>query len=71
MPRHGSGRRLDGEPTCILKREKNLATKVTIDGLGRIERATLKLLLDTPGVELASVGDTGSYEGKNGKERSR
>lgn len=32
-------------------------TRVTINGLGRIGRATLKILLQTPGLELAAVND--------------
>jgi glyceraldehyde 3-phosphate dehydrogenase len=44
------------------RKEKMLATKVAINGLGRIGRATLKLLLDTPEVELAAVNDIESAE---------
>jgi glyceraldehyde 3-phosphate dehydrogenase len=52
-----------GGVTCNQERkEKKLAKKVAINGLGRIGRATLKLLLDTPEVELAAVNDIGSAE---------
>lgn len=36
--------------------------KVAINGLGRIGRATLKLLMDTPELELVAVNDIGSVE---------
>jgi glyceraldehyde 3-phosphate dehydrogenase len=36
--------------------------KVAINGLGRIGRAALKLILDTPGLELVAVNDIGSLE---------
>jgi glyceraldehyde 3-phosphate dehydrogenase len=32
-------------------------TRVAINGLGRIGRATLKIILDTPELELAAVND--------------
>lgn len=32
-------------------------TKVAINGLGRIGRATFKIILDTPGLELAAIND--------------
>jgi glyceraldehyde 3-phosphate dehydrogenase len=31
--------------------------KIAINGLGRIGRATLKIILDTPGLELAAIND--------------
>ncbi len=34
--------------------------KVAINGLGRIGRATLKIILDTPELELAAVNDIAS-----------
>ena len=34
-----------------------MAVKVAINGLGRIGRATFKVVLDTPGLELAAVND--------------
>jgi glyceraldehyde 3-phosphate dehydrogenase len=36
--------------------------KIAINGLGRIGRATLKIILDTPGLELAAVNDIVSPE---------
>src|SRR5687768_6364536 len=36
--------------------------KVAINGLGRIGRATLKLLMETPDLELVAVNDIGSLE---------
>jgi glyceraldehyde 3-phosphate dehydrogenase len=36
--------------------------KIAINGLGRIGRATLKIILDTPGLELAAVNDIVSTE---------
>ena len=39
-----------------------MATKVAINGLGRIGRATLKLVLDTPELELVAVNDIGTLE---------
>jgi glyceraldehyde-3-phosphate dehydrogenase/erythrose-4-phosphate dehydrogenase len=44
---------------------------VAINVMGRIGQETLKLLLDTPKMELAAVNDIGSHDGKNGKEQSR
>ena len=44
---------------------------MAINVLGRIGQEALKLLLDTPEMELAAVNDIGSHEGKNGKEHSR
>lgn len=37
-------------------------TKVAINGLGRIGRATLKIILDTPGLELVAANDLGTTE---------
>jgi glyceraldehyde-3-phosphate dehydrogenase/erythrose-4-phosphate dehydrogenase len=34
-----------------------MTTRVAINGLGRIGRAVLKIILDTPGLELAAVND--------------
>src|SRR3712207_3519388 len=42
--------------------ETVMATKVAINGLGRIGRATLKLVLDTPELELVAVNDIGTPE---------
>ncbi|RIK43009.1 MAG: type I glyceraldehyde-3-phosphate dehydrogenase [Chloroflexi bacterium] len=39
-----------------------MAHKVAINGLGRIGRATLKLLLETPDLDLVAVNDIGSLE---------
>lgn len=39
-----------------------MATKVAINGLGRIGRATLKLVMDTPELELVAVNDIGTVE---------
>jgi len=39
-----------------------MTTKVAINGLGRIGRATLKLVLDTPELELVAVNDIGTLE---------
>ena len=39
-----------------------MAVKVAINGLGRIGRAALKLILDTPELELVAVNDIGSLE---------
>jgi glyceraldehyde 3-phosphate dehydrogenase len=39
-----------------------MAVKVAINGLGRIGRATLKVLLETPQFELVAVNDIGSLE---------
>jgi glyceraldehyde 3-phosphate dehydrogenase len=39
-----------------------IATKVAINGLGRIGRATLKLVLDTQELELVAVNDIGTVE---------
>ncbi len=39
-----------------------MAVKVAINGLGRIGRAALKLILDTPDLELVAVNDIGSLE---------
>ena len=39
-----------------------MAVKVAINGLGRIGRAALKLVLDTPELELVAVNDIGSLE---------
>jgi glyceraldehyde 3-phosphate dehydrogenase len=41
---------------------KKVAVKVAINGLGRIGRAALKLILDTPELELVAVNDIGSLE---------
>ncbi|MCA1785443.1 MAG: glyceraldehyde 3-phosphate dehydrogenase N-terminal domain-containing protein, partial [Desulfobacteraceae bacterium] len=34
-----------------------MATKVAINGLGRIGRATLKIILETPELELVALND--------------
>ena len=34
-------------------------TRVAINGLGRIGRATLKIVMDTPGLELVAANDLG------------
>ncbi|HET7925059.1 MAG TPA: glyceraldehyde 3-phosphate dehydrogenase NAD-binding domain-containing protein, partial [Rhodanobacteraceae bacterium] len=34
-----------------------MRTKVAINGVGRIGRAILKLLVDEPGIELVAVND--------------
>ena len=39
-----------------------MAAKVAINGLGRIGRAALKLVVDTPELELVAVNDIGSLE---------
>jgi glyceraldehyde 3-phosphate dehydrogenase len=39
-----------------------MAAKVAINGLGRIGRAALKLIMDTPDLELVAVNDIGSIE---------
>jgi glyceraldehyde 3-phosphate dehydrogenase len=39
-----------------------MAAKVAINGLGRIGRAALKLILDTPELELVAVNNIGSLE---------
>jgi glyceraldehyde 3-phosphate dehydrogenase len=39
-----------------------MAMKVAINGLGRIGRAALKLILDTPELELVVVNDIGSLD---------
>ncbi|MGH9421128.1 MAG: glyceraldehyde 3-phosphate dehydrogenase NAD-binding domain-containing protein, partial [Thermoanaerobaculia bacterium] len=36
--------------------------RVAINGLGRIGRATLKILLETPGLELVAVNDISTPE---------
>src|ERR671911_918649 len=41
---------------------KKMAVNVAINGLGRIGRAALKLILDTPELELVAVNDIGSLE---------
>jgi glyceraldehyde 3-phosphate dehydrogenase len=45
-----------------LKGEKKMTVKVAINGLGRIGRAALKLIMDTPELELVAVNDIGSLE---------
>jgi glyceraldehyde 3-phosphate dehydrogenase (phosphorylating) len=37
--------------------------KVAINGLGRIGRATLKILMDTPGLDLVAANDLGASDG--------
>ena len=37
-------------------------TKVAINGLGRIGRATLKIVMDTPGLELVAANDLGATD---------
>src|SRR5919112_5918502 len=51
-----------GRSTLRFKGGKNMAVKVAINGLGRIGRAALKLILDTPELELVAVNDIGSLE---------
>ena len=34
--------------------------KVAINGLGRIGRATLKIVMDTPGLDLVAANDLGA-----------
>src|SRR5919107_2957069 len=41
---------------------KKMAAKVAINGLGRIGRAALKLIMETPELELVAVNDIGSLE---------
>ena len=36
--------------------------KVAINGLGRIGRATLKIVMDTPGLDLVAVNDVGAAD---------
>src|SRR5689334_13619520 len=36
--------------------------KIAINGLGRIGRATLKIVLETPGLDLVAVNDIGAAE---------
>ena len=35
-------------------------TRVAINGLGRIGRATLKIVMDTPGLDLVAANDIGA-----------
>src|ERR687892_2585164 len=51
-----------GRSTFRFKGEEKMAVKVAINGLGRIGRAALKLILDTPELELVAVNDIGSLE---------
>jgi glyceraldehyde 3-phosphate dehydrogenase len=51
-----------GRSTLRFKGGKKMAVKVAINGLGRIGRAALKLILDTPELELVAVNDIGSLE---------
>jgi glyceraldehyde 3-phosphate dehydrogenase len=37
--------------------------KVAINGLGRIGRATLKILMDTPGLDPVAANDLGASDG--------
>ncbi len=46
-----------------------MAVNVAINGLGRIGRAALKLILDTPELDLVAVNDIGSLE--TGEPRTR
>jgi glyceraldehyde 3-phosphate dehydrogenase len=39
-----------------------MAAKIAINGLGRIGRAALKLIMETPELELVAVNDIGSIE---------
>jgi glyceraldehyde 3-phosphate dehydrogenase len=39
-----------------------MAAKIAINGLGRIGRAALKLIMETPELELVAVNDIGSLE---------
>ena len=41
----------------------HLMAKVAINGLGRIGRATLKIVLDTPGLDLVAANDVFSGVG--------
>ena len=36
--------------------------KVAINGLGRIGRATLKIVMDTPGLDLVAANDLGATD---------
>ena len=36
--------------------------KVAINGLGRIGRATLKIVMDTPGLDLVAANDIGASD---------
>ena len=38
-------------------------TRVAINGLGRIGRATLKVVMDTPGLNLVAANDLGTADG--------
>src|SRR5215211_1708801 len=51
-----------GRSRLRFKGGKKMAVKVAINGLGRIGRAALKLILDTPELELVAVNDIGSLE---------
>src|SRR5918997_590891 len=51
-----------GRSTFRFKGEEKMAVKVAINGLGRIGRAALKLILDTPELALVAVNDIGSLE---------
>ena len=46
-----------------------MAVNVAINGLGRIGRAALKLVLDTPELDLVALNDIGSLE--TGEPRTR
>ena len=46
-----------------------MAVNVAINGLGRIGRAALKLILDTPELDLVALNDIGSLE--TGEPRTR
>src|SRR5215217_5889011 len=48
--------------SVAVQRRKKMAVKVAINGLGRIGRAALKLILDTAELELVAVNDIGSLE---------
>src|SRR5215213_8175306 len=48
--------------TSRFKGGKKMAVKVAINGLGRIGRAALKLVLDTPELDLVAVNDIGPLE---------
>ena len=37
-------------------------TKMAINGLGRIGRATLKIVIDTPGLDLVAANDIGAAD---------
>src|SRR4029453_3350391 len=44
------------------RREGQLLVKVAINGLGRIGRATLKIVMNTPGLDLVAANDLGAAD---------